>query len=147
MTDYEYSQVIPASEDKCDPGLPPDWASESNVKYDGPAWGCNIALSTAPELLLNIGFIVHGGNVQDKSKFNLFSAEYNSYAAILHELSHAAFVMSDEAPTGEGRFDFVPTSRISIRSLARIPVLAVLASLSGTASITAAPGPRETTPT
>ena len=107
VTDYKYSQAIPASEDKCDPGLPNGWVPSPNYSYDGPAFDCNIALgSAAPHL--NLGFIVHGGNVQDKNRLNLFSAEYNSYAAILHELSHAAFVMSDEAPTGAGHF--FPTS-------------------------------------
>jgi hypothetical protein len=110
VTDYEYSQATPAG-GKCDLGLPPEWASEPNFSYDGPAFDCSIALSTAPSTAapeLNIGFIVHRGNVPDRNKFSLFSAEYNSYAAILHELSHAAFVMSDEAPIAAGRF--FPTS-------------------------------------
>jgi hypothetical protein len=70
-----------------------------------PAWDCNLALSTAG-VELDVGFVVHTQQITDRNRYNLFTAEYNSYAAILHELSHAAFVMSDEAPSvlESGRF-------------------------------------------
>ena len=105
VTDHKYPQPTPMPGNTCNPGLPASWApSTPNTPVNNlPAWDCNIALSTAG-ISLNLGFIVHRVNVQDSNKFNMFSSEYNSYAAILHELSHAAFVMSDEAPTGAGRF-------------------------------------------
>lgn len=98
VTDFEYDQATPAGT-TCNPGLPAAWVPSPNTPVsDLPAWDCNIALSTAGSVSLNLGMIVHRQNTQDRSKFNLFSSEYNSYAAILHELSHAAFVMSDEYP-------------------------------------------------
>lgn len=104
VTDYEYGGATPTGS-TCNPGLPPNWAPAQNTAVsDLPAWDCNIALSTA-SVSLNLGLIIHRRNLQDKSKYNLFSSEFNSYAAILHELSHAAFVMSDEANApSAGRF-------------------------------------------
>lgn len=104
VTDYEYPQATPTGTG-CNPGLPASWAPEKNTPVnDMPAWDCNIAVSTA-HVSLNLGMIIHRQSVQDRSKYNLFSSEYNSYAAILHELSHAAFVMSDEADAlGAARF-------------------------------------------
>lgn len=105
VTDYEYPGPTPTDSASCNPGLPSSWAPAQNTPVaDMPAWDCNIALSTA-SVSLNLGMIVHRESVQDRSKYNLFSSEYNSYAAILHELSHAAYVMSDEAEAmGAGRF-------------------------------------------
>ena len=106
VTEFRYPENTPAS-GACSPGLPAEWVpSEPDLAdVDLPAWDCNIALSTAG-VELDVGFIVHTDPENDRNRYNLFSAEYNSYAAILHELSHAAFVMSDEAPSPleSGRF-------------------------------------------
>lgn len=71
-----------------------------------PTWNCNIALSTIGEIgvSLDLGLIIHRGDIGDSSQFNLFSSEHNSYATILHELSHAAFAMSDEYKGPHGKF-------------------------------------------
>jgi len=108
VTDYHYAQNT-SQNGKCNPGLPIEWApSEGNLEdIDLPAWDCNIALSTAG-VELDLGFIVHQKSEPDRNRFNLFSSEYNSYAAILHELSHAAFVMSDEAPSPDNSGRFQP---------------------------------------
>jgi hypothetical protein len=106
VTDRQYPHPTPQGGDECYPGLPDIWAptTPTNVPdMNAPAWNCNIALSTAG-VGLNLGLIVHRTPAPDRNKQNLFSSEYNSYAAILHEMSHAAFAMADEAPAGRGRF-------------------------------------------
>lgn len=97
-TEYRYAAATPRK--GCDFGLPVEWApSSSNGRdVDAPAWDCNLALSTA-SVELDVGFVMHKADLPDLNKYNLFSSEYNSYATILHELSHAAFAMSDEAPS------------------------------------------------
>jgi hypothetical protein len=106
VTEFRYPENTPAS-GACSPGLPEEWVPpEPNLAdVDLPAWDCNVALGTAG-VELDVGFIVHIEPENDRNRYNLFSSEYNSYAAILHELSHAAFVMSDEAPSAleSGRF-------------------------------------------
>lgn len=98
VTEYRHSSTALSGGDGCSPGLPGDWAPGSDqVDRDAPAWDCNIALSTAG-VELNVGFVMHIQPLYDRSRYNLFTAEYNSYAAILHELSHATFVMPDEGP-------------------------------------------------
>jgi hypothetical protein len=108
VTDYRYETNTPQP-GKCHPGLPPEWApAEQNLgDVDLPAFDCNLALSTAG-VELNLGLIIHQQPVPDRSRFNLFSSDYNSYAAVLHELSHAAFVMSDEAPSPDNSGRFQP---------------------------------------
>ena len=98
-TEYRYQGTTPGG-GQCNPGLPGEWApSQSNGRdVNAPAWDCNLALSTAATEL-DLGFILHKGDLTDRNRYNLFSSEYNSYAAIIHELSHATFAMSDEAPS------------------------------------------------
>jgi hypothetical protein len=98
-TEYRYDETTPIA-GECNPGLPVEWApAQSNGRdVNVPAWDCNLALSTAA-VEVDIGLVIHKTDLPDRNRYNLFSSEYNSYAAIMHELSHATFAMSDEAPS------------------------------------------------
>jgi hypothetical protein len=97
-TEYRYPDTTLAGTTGCSPGLPSAWVPGSDtVDPEAPSWDCNLALSTAG-VELNVGFVMHTAPLYDRSRYNLFTAEYNSYAAILHELAHATFVLPDEGP-------------------------------------------------
>lgn len=112
VTDHRYGAELngePAAlpvddETQCDLGLPKEWVpNDGEANYHGPAWDCNVALSTG-NMALNLGLIIHRQPLTDRQRANLVSSEYNSFTTVLHELSHAAFAISDEYDGG-GHFE------------------------------------------
>lgn len=105
VTSFQYPADTPQNS-LCLPRHPVPQSNTLEPSVNMPTWNCNIALSTigANGVSLNLGLIIHRGDITDSSQFNLFSSEHNSYATILHELSHAAFAMSDEYKGPAGKF-------------------------------------------
>lgn len=107
VTSFQYPALTPEEQNSlCLPRAPVPPSNTPGPNVHLPAWNCNIALSTIGTngVSLDLGLIIHKGDIQDSSQFNLFSSEHNSYATILHELSHAAFAMSDEYKGLAGKF-------------------------------------------
>lgn len=109
-TNYAYAHTQPYGESNtCSVGLPDEWVilptediteSEFHPGSTTPAvaWDCNIAVSTLG-ISLDVAAIVHGEIQQDVAQYNVFSSHHARYDGLLHEFSHAAFVISDEALT------------------------------------------------
>jgi hypothetical protein len=107
VTSFQYSALTPVKQNSlCLPRKPVPQSNTLVPSVNMPTWNCNIALSTIGTngVSLDLGLIIHRGDIGDSSQFNLFSSEHNSYATILHELSHAAFAMSDEYKGPHGKF-------------------------------------------